>query len=121
MVPTTLLRGGIALVVALAALTAGVAGVPLQGDATGGDDVKRIGNVDLAVTDEAVTVSGVHVEGEPLPDVTIEERTYAIDEATVAVDGIAITYDGTTYEISGVTLRVEDVSVTLEDVVLGDG
>lgn len=119
---TKFVRGGVALIVGLAVLTTGVAGAPLhEGTAGESDEVKRIANVEFSITDEEVTVSGVHVDSSLVPDRTIDERTHTIEDATVSIDGITVSYEDATFEIANVTLHVDDVTVTLEDITLGDG
>ena len=85
------------------------------------DGTTEIADIEFTVADEEVRVGSVTVEGDDLPDLTIEERTYTIDDATVEVDGVSASLGDRSYEVGGVTVHLEDVTVHVEGVVVGEG
>lgn len=113
-----------AVVVTLALVILGatsvVAGAGIgQSSASADADVKQIGQQEIKITDEHVTVSGVNISGSNLPAVNINERTYTIHDSSLMTNGLTITHNGQTYEICSVSIVLDDVSVTFEDVHIG--
>lgn len=99
----------------------GQANANVNADATGdaAADVTQIGHQEIEITDEHVTVSGVHVSGSDLPTVDINERTYTVHDASLKTDGLTIAYNGQSYQICSMSIVLDDVSVTFEDVHIG--
>ena len=117
---------GVAMAVVVLAVGIGMAGALAavdDGPTVAGeeDGATEIGSVEFTVADEEVRVGSVTVEGDDLPDLTIEERTYTIDDATVEVDGVSASLGDRSYEVGGVTVHLEDVTVHVEGVVVGEG
>lgn len=88
-------------------------------DADANADVKQIGQQEIKITDEHVTVSGVDVNGSNLPTVDIDERTYTVHDASLKTDGLTIAYNGQSYQICSMSIVLDDVSVTFENVHIG--
>lgn len=87
--------------------------------ASGGETTTNLGTIDVTISDERIHVSDVEIEGESLPELTIEKRDVTIDSASVHMDGVTIDYGDRTYEIASVDVEIRDVGVTLEDVSIG--
>ena len=75
---------------------------------------------DITINGLNVVLEDVHITGEGLPDVSIEERTYTIDERSVTIDGLTITVNGAELELDDLTITVEDSTLTLQDVSIGE-
>lgn len=111
-----LVRTVVAILVICTALSVGVVPALAAGEEP---ETTDLGTIDVTISDERIHVSDVEVEGEGLPELTIEKRDVTIDSASVRMDGVTIDYGDRTYEIASVDVEIRDVGVTLEDVSIG--
>lgn len=119
---TTLLTRTVAtLLVGLLLASAGATtALAADGDSTNDDAVGAEGSSDITIDGFDVAFEDVHVTGEGLPDIDVEDRTYTIEERSVTIDGASVGVNDGSIELNDLTVTVTDSTVTLRDVTVGD-
>lgn len=118
---TTLTRTVTALVVGLLLVSAGATTALADDGASDNGTVDVEESSDVTVNGFDVTFEDVHVTGEGLPDIDIEDRTYTIEERSVTIDGASIGVNDGGIELDDLTVTVTDSTVVLRDVTVGSG
>ena len=75
---------------------------------------------DITINGLDVGLEDVHITGEGLPEVDIEDRTYTIDERSVTIDGLTMTVNDAEIGLNDLTITVEDSTLEIHDVSIGE-
>jgi len=108
-----------ALLVTALVMSAG-ASTALAGSGTANVEGDHADNAsDITISGFDVGLEDVHITGEGLPEVDIEDRTYTVDERSVTVDGLTMTVNDAEIGLDDLTITVEDSTLELHDVSIG--
>ncbi|WP_129113471.1 hypothetical protein [Halegenticoccus tardaugens] len=83
------------------------------------DDVVRVGNEDVTISDATVQIKDVQITGTGLPEKSVDDVSVTVHESSVTVEEMTIEHDGTTYKVGDVTVTVRNVGVSVENVSIG--
>ena len=113
---TILRRGSVVLFVSLLVVSLSAPGV-LAGGSGEASTHESHPQSEFTISGVNLVVEDVHITGNGLPDVTVEERTITVDERTITVDEMTITInDQSTIELNEFSVTIEDSSLTVRDV-----
>jgi len=108
-----------ALLVTALVMSAG-ASTALAGSGTANVEGDHADNAsDITISGFDVGLEDVHITGEGLPEVDIEDRTYTVDERSVTVDGLTMTVNDAEIGLDDLTITVEDSTLELHDISIG--
>lgn len=121
---TTLLTRTVAAVLVGLLLVSAGATTALAGDAASANaeedgTVSQNGVGDVSIDGFDVALEDVHLTGEGLPHVAIEDRTYTIEERSVTIESASIGVNDGSVELNDLTVTVTDSTVTLRNVEIG--
>ena len=118
----TLLRRGIAaLLVTVLVMSAGASTALASSNTTdtASDDHANDAS-DITINGLDVGLEDVHITGESLPEVNIDDRMYTIDERSVTIDGLTMTVNDAEIGINDITITIEDSTLEIHDVSIGE-
>jgi len=107
-----------ALLVTALVMSAG-ASTALAGSSTDAEDDHADGASDITINGLDVGLEDVHITGEGLPHVDIEDRTYTIDERSVTIGDLTMTVNDAEIGLDDLTITVEDSTLELHDISIG--
>ncbi len=105
------------LLVAVLLVSSG-AGVALAAGHATSNDVTKLGNQDITISDATITISNTHLSGPGFPNLSIDHRSYTLADSTTSIDGLHVSVNGHQYEICHIDVTLKNIGVTMNDVQL---
>lgn len=119
---TVLARSAVALFVGTLLLSAGASTALADGSAWQSaveDSTNERTVSDLTIDGLDIALEDVHLTGDGLPDLQIEDRTYTIEERSVTIDGASVRINDAEIGIDDLTVRIEDSRIAVRNVTVG--
>ena len=120
---TVLARSTFALFVGALLLSAGASTALADGSASQSamdDSTDKRTVSDLTIDGLDVAIEDVHLTGEGLPEVQVEDRTYTIEERSVTIDGASVRINDAEIGIDDLSVRIEDSTIAVRNVTVGE-
>ncbi|PSP75939.1 hypothetical protein BRC86_02160 [Halobacteriales archaeon QS_3_64_16] len=119
---TVLARSAVALFVGALLLSAGASTALADGGASQSaveDSTDQRTISDLTIDGLDVAIEDVHLTGDGLPEVQVEDRTYTVEERSVTIDGASVRINDAEIGIDDLTMRIEDSRIAVRNVTVG--